>query len=392
MIKYPSHKKDLILITGGHLTPAVAVLSELRKRGFNNFLWVGHKYNQAGNKEFSPEYQTIKNSNIEFIDLKTGKIIRKWTRETFIYGLKQFYLVFVGLFKSLFIILNKKPKLILSFGGYLAVPIVIWAKFLGVKVITHDQVVTPGLANKIISRFADKILVSWESSKKFFNSNKTIFTGNPIRREIFLVKSNTLTKDFFNDLPILYITGGNQGANEINKRIFPILNMLLEDCNIIHQTGNSTTTNDYQKALDLQKNLPQQLRYRYLVKDYILADEIGEAFNKSNLIFSRAGGNTVVEILALGKLAIFMPIPWASHDEQTKNAEMVKSTGLGYILIQKDYLSAQTVYQTILLGLSQYKKEKGFDNRDLKIAIDNAKSLVVLDAPIRVVDEIESIL
>src|SRR6266404_3596182 len=99
-------KQSLILITGGHLTPALAVFSELRKRGYTNFIWVGHKYNQAGTNELSLEYKSVEAQNIKFIELKTGKLIRNCGLDTFIYGLKQFLLIFAGSFQSLWIIIR----------------------------------------------------------------------------------------------------------------------------------------------------------------------------------------------------------------------------------------------------------------------------------------------
>src|SRR5260221_7507301 len=280
-------KKSKILITGGHLTPAVAVIGELKKRGFTNFVWIGHKYNQQGNEELSPEYKTVESMGIKFIDLKTGKLYRKWTFQNFLSGIKQFFLIFFGLLKSLIIVLQERPKLILSFGGYLAVPIVFWGKISGSKVVTHEQTIVTGLANKIISKFANKILVSWENSLKFFPANKVILTGNPIRREVFYVKSNSLTETFDEKLPILLIFGGNQGSHEINIRVFEIIEKLLTDFNVIHQTGNSSVTNDYQSALDIRTNLPAHTQLRYTVKDYINSNEVGEALNKAHVILGR---------------------------------------------------------------------------------------------------------
>jgi UDP-N-acetylglucosamine--N-acetylmuramyl-(pentapeptide) pyrophosphoryl-undecaprenol N-acetylglucosamine transferase len=385
-------RKKLILVTGGHLTPAVAVLNELKKRGFLNFIWVGHKFNQAGNKELSPEFVTVKNLGIKFISLSTGKLTRKWTTKTLIPGIKNIFLLFWGFIKSFYIIIRYRPRLILSFGGYLAVPIVIIGRLFSSKVITHEQTIVVGLANKFISKFADKILISWESSKEFFDSKKTILTGNPIRRDIFITKSDSLTKSFDRKLPILLIYGGNQGSHEINKRVFEILNELLEDCNIIHQTGNSTVTNDYRKALDIKERLPFSFKHRYEVRDYILQDEVGEALNKSDLILGRSGANNVSEILALGKLCVLIPIPWASHDEQTKNAEFVAQIGLGYVLTQKDSLTSQTLYQTLLLGLNQLKSGKGFNGENLDKIKEVAKSKIILDAPQNVANEVEKLI
>lgn len=385
-------KNKLILITGGHLTPAVAVIDELRKRGYSNLLWVGQKHNQTGNKELSPEYNTIKNLEIPFINLKSGKIIRSTQFVDFFYILKNYILILIGLFSSIYIILKYRPNIVLSFGGYIAVPVVISAKIFRVKVVTHEQTLVVGLANKIISKFADKVLVSWDSSKKFFDPKKTVLTGNPIRRDIFIIKSNEITKDFDTNFPTLLIYGGNQGSHEINKRLFPIIEKLLPDCNIIHQTGNSTLTNDFKKAMELRDGLPNELKEKYVVRDYIGRENVGEVLNKSDLIFGRSGANNVSEILALGKLSILVPIPWSSHNEQELNAKYVVDTGLGYLLKQTDSLSSETVFQTIILGLNQLKTGKGFNGRQITECREIAKSKIILEAHQNVVKEIEKIL
>lgn len=383
---------NLILVTGGHATPALAVINELKSYGINNFLWVGNKSNQSGNKETSPEFKMINTLGIRFIDLKTGKLVRKWTPQTFIYGIKQFLLIFLGLFKSIYIVIKYRPKLVLSFGGYLAVPIVIISKLFGSKIITHEQVVVAGLANRLIARFADKVLISFETSSKFYNPKKTIFTGNPIRKEIFEIRSDNLTVNFNLDLPIIYITGGNQGANEINKRIFEIIEELILVCNVIHQTGNSTVTNDYNIAIQYKDKLPINLRDRYTVRDYILPNEIGEAMNKSNLIISRSGANTITEILALGKLSILVPIPWVSYNEQFKNAKLVENVGLGYILEQDNNLTSDILYKAIILGLEQNKINKGFNNLNLDECIKEGKKIIRLDGAKNVSDVVLKLL
>lgn len=385
-------KDKLILVTGGHLTPAVAVISELKKRSYDKFIWVGHKKNQHGNKEVSPEFTTINNLEIAFIDLKTGKLNRRWTLGTFFSGIKNLILIFIGIIQSFYIILKYKPALILSFGGYLAVPIVIVGKLFGRRVITHEQTITTGLANRIVSKFADKVLISWESSKKYFDQTKTVLTGNPIRREIFVIKSDTLSKEIDSNYPTLLIYGGNQGSHEINKRVFAILPELIKECNIIHQTGNSTVTQDNATAQKIKNDLPEEIRSRYIIRDYILQDEVGEALNKADLIFSRSGANSISEILALGKLSILMPIPWSSHNEQVLNANFVVETGLGYLINQSESLTPETVYQTILLGLNQLKTRKGFNGRSIDECREKAKSKIILDAPQRVSNEVEALL
>lgn len=384
-----SNKK--ILITGGHLTPALAVVSELKKRNISNILWVGHKYAQMGTTTPSAEYNQVTSLNIPFISLKTGKLIRDWSFSTFFYGIKNLFSIFLGFLQSFTIILKEKPDLVVSFGGYLALPVVISAKILGRKVITHEQTLVVGLANKIISKLADKVLVSWNESLKYFPKNKTNFTGNPIREDIFKVQQSTLLDELDTTLPILLVYGGNQGAHEINKRIFNILNDLVKDFNIIPQTGNSSVTKDNLQAVHVKASLPLELRNRYKPIEYINGTDVGAVLNKADILVSRSGANTISEILALGKLSILIPIPKTSHNEQTLNAQFVEKNGLAIHLAQ-DKLSEQKLYQTILLLRNQLKDNRSANNLDLNTVRESAKSLINMNAASNVVDVIEKYL
>lgn len=380
----------IILFTGGHSTPAFAVLDEMLKDHPNwTYLWVSEKHNQRGTKALSAEYQTItKKYKIPFISIRAGKIQRSWTFGTFLMGVSELFNLFIGLVQSLFVILKRKPNIVISFGGFLAVPIAFWAWVFRIPVVTHEQTIVTGLANKIIAIFSKKIFISFESSRRFFDPTKVVFTGNPIRKDVFEIRSK-ITSTLDKNLPIIYITGGNQGAHEINKRIFEIISDLLQIANVIHQTGNSTITNDFINATNLQEDLPENLKQRYIVKDYVHADEIGEIFNKADVILSRAGANSVLEILALGKLTVFIPIPWTSHDEQTKNAQMVATeTGLGLVLTQTDKLTPKDVLTALEKGLDCKGKSVGFNGESLDRCVEKGKSKVKLDAARNVVEEV----
>ena len=372
---------DKILITGGHLACAVAVLDGLVAKGFTNIVWVGAKYVQTDVYNNSAEYKLITGKNIKFIELNAGKLWRKVTIKTFSKAIKNFLLIPVGFFRARKIIVQEKPELIISFGGFLALPIVIAAKLSKIKVVTHEQTITVGLANKIISKFADKIFISFKQSVKYFPSKKVVYTGLPLRKEIF-----TKTTDFFkfkNNNPVIYVTGGNQGANTINWRLFKILPQLLGIANVIHQVGASTITNDLLNASQIKNQLTEEVRdnYYYYTNSF---DSIGEIFSKANIILSRSGANTVYEIMALGKLAVLIPIPWSSGQEQLLNAKLVASTGLGFILDQYDAMPPNELYQAIINSIEVYKNKNDFMGRPIEKAVEAARAQIKLDA----VDEI----
>ncbi len=368
-------KEKRILITGGHLTPALAVVTELKELGYSNFIWVGHKHAQVGDRGVSAEYLAVEKQLIPFVNLITGKLMRDVSFTKIPLFLWNFVKIGVGLVQSIYIIIRYRPKLILSFGGYLAVPLVVIAKIFRIKVITHEQTVVAGLANRIIAKFADRILLSWPSSTDFFPV-KAEMVGNPVRREILRAEKKKL---FDNELPVTYITGGNQGSAKINQTVWQVLPKLLEITNVIHQTGTSTHTKAYEKALEIKEQLDKSLGKRYVVHSYLHSKEVAEVLVSSDLVISRSGANTITELLVLGKVCILVPIPWTSHNEQGKNAEMVAGTGLGYILNESE-LAGESFLSAVTEQLAMIDTKKNKAGRDLTDIQTSAKKLVKEDA------------
>jgi UDP-N-acetylglucosamine--N-acetylmuramyl-(pentapeptide) pyrophosphoryl-undecaprenol N-acetylglucosamine transferase len=384
--------ENRIAIIGGHLTPALSVLEQLQIRGYEDIIWIGGKYSQTGNKNTSPEYQVVKNKNIKFVELKAGKLWRKLTFKSIIPGLINFLLIPYGFIKAFFIILYYQPDLVLSFGGYLALPLVISSKLLLKKSITHEQTIVTGTTNKYIAKFADIILVSWEKSLSYFPKNKTNFVGLPLRRSIYTQKENT--KIFDNNLPILFAVGGNQGSNTINWRLLKILPELLEHMNVIHLTGNSSLTQDFNKAVYLRESLSTELKSRYLVKEHAFDTEYDYAkyLASSDIVLSRAGANTIAEILYMGKLSVLIPIPWSSHNEQQLNAELVASTGLGFVIKQTNDLEPITIKHAIDKALANHQKGTSFSGQTIAESRIIARKFIHEDASQKFVMYIERLL
>jgi UDP-N-acetylglucosamine--N-acetylmuramyl-(pentapeptide) pyrophosphoryl-undecaprenol N-acetylglucosamine transferase len=373
-------KKDSkVFIIGGHLTPALALVEYMREQGIVNIIWVGARYVQTGSKVESFEYSEVTKQNIPFVEFGTGKLWRKWTYKTMLYGLYNLLMIPLGFLSGLILLLRERPKLIIGFGGYIQVPLLFWAKFLKIPSAIHEQTVTIGTANKRSIPLVDKIFVSWKDSLKNFPAEKTILSGNPIRKLIL----DPLVLDykiFNNNKPIILVTGGNQGSNTINWRLLTFLPDLLVKANVIHQVGNSEVTGDLEKAQDIAINLPDDLRHSYKYFSGDFSSEFTKYLKTADLIVCRAGANTVSEILALEKLAILIPIPWSSQEEQLKNAELVAKTGLGYIIKQYDAMPPSELFQAIDFALGQIEKGLDFLGRDIKEAKKSTKETLILNA------------
>lgn len=365
-----------IVITGGHHSSALPVIKELKKRHPKlQIFWFGHKKALARNKNNSLEYQEITALKIPFYDLKAGKFYRSFNP---IKILKIPY----GFLQSIYLLLKIKPEVVLSFGGYLAVPVVLAGKILGIKTVTHEQTVVLGYANKFISKFVDRVVYTWPQSDKYFPVEKSVMVGLPLREEIFHAQSYKFPIE--NNLPTVYLTAGKTGSHLLNMAVFENMESILKKFNLIHQTGDYSKYNDYEKLKEkyhtLEESSAEELPGKYFPEKFIYAENIGEAFSKANFIISRSGAHTCYEVLALEKPAVFIPLPHVSHNEQYKNALKVKDLGLAEILPQSK-LSGEELLKFISNfsdNLSLYRLHK--------------KDVLVKNSAQKIVDELEEVL
>lgn len=366
--------KPKVLITGGHLTPALAVAEELEERiGKDHLIWVGTKYTTTENTETSAEFNTISRLGFRFVNLNSGKLFRKWNKFTIKSALYNLYLIPVGFVRAAKIIYKEQPDIVMSFGGYLAVPICFWARLKSIKVYTHEQTLTTGLANKIVARFSSKVFVSWKENLKDYSEDKAVFTGNPLP-DIFKKAYKLPQKKLFNnDLITIMITGGNQGSHRINEAVKPILLKLLRNCNVIHQSGNTSPTYDYTELKKLEEKF-KDMRGKYLVYDYDSTIDHALQMRNSDLVISRAGANTITVLSLYKQKAILIPIPWSSKNEQLLNAKYYEKTGLGTVL-EQDKLTPDSLLTLIEQMLNQ--------NNSLTVLKEIA---IPLDAEIKICD------
>lgn len=353
-----------LLFTGGHHNGAVSLIDWLVKKDRDiSYVWVGRK--------MSAEYKDVTSRNVKFYNLIAGKLFRA---RSILYLHKIIWnllLIPVGCLMSLVILIIEKPALIISFGGYLALPVVFMGKLLGIPAVTHEQTTTIGLANKLIYRFVNKVYVSWPV--KFYPSNyrnKMVFTGLALRNVL------TETKDKFvfnNNDPVIYVTGGKSGSAVINNYIFNNIDELTEKCNIIWSVGASNTDNDvciYENAIT---NLSKHKSTKVVLREYFKEDEIGRVFNTFDLAISRGGAHVIYELLALERPAIIIPIPWSSSNEQSKNADYFKESGLGIVIDQESTSDAEfleIVFNT-LTSLNKFKLR----NSSYKVVMNGQEKL-----------------
>lgn len=357
-----------IIITGSHFTPAQAVIEELKKDKNVQIVYFGRKYTREGDKSPSVESQVLPGLGVKFIPVIAGRLQRSFT----IHTLPSLIKIPVGFLQAFYLLLRERPNVILSFGGYSAVPTVISAWLLSIPIIIHEQTLVPGLANTISSWFADKIAVSFKENE-FFKKNRVVVTGNPMRKELF---GNTKSADFDKiladakkeKLPVILITGGNQGSHLINQTVFNCLDQLNKKAYIIHQTGDSKF-NDFEKLEEAR----QRLKYsgRYKVRKWIDGGDFGVILKNTDLVVSRAGINTLLELAYFSVPTLVIPIPYIYKNEQMVNARFFEKLGLVKILLQDD-TNAKTLEENINQMIDRLPQ--------LRQGAEGAKSLANSDA------------
>lgn len=335
-----------IVIVGGHLAPALSIIERLPTA--NQILFIGRKYALEGDKAFSLEYQKITSLGIKFVNLTTGRLQRKFTR----YTLYSLFKLPIGFLQALKILSNFRPDVIACFGGYVQIPVVAAAYILHIPVITHEQTLKAGLANKLVAPFIKTICISWPESAKYFPPQKTILTGLPLNKEFF-PKPN-VSKDA--SRKIIYITGGSLGAHAINILIEGTLRKLLERFYLIHQTGDAKEYDDYGRLEKIKGRLPKNLQDKYKLVKFIDPKATAGIMNSADLIISRSGMNTVAELMYLEKPCLLIPLPHGQASEQLENAALLEDLGIAVVLRQEE-VTPEILYSQIMQYFAKLNKE-----------------------------------
>ncbi|MDP1722636.1 MAG: UDP-N-acetylglucosamine--N-acetylmuramyl-(pentapeptide) pyrophosphoryl-undecaprenol N-acetylglucosamine transferase [Candidatus Gottesmanbacteria bacterium] len=333
-------KQPLICVTGGHLTPALAVIEEIQRIHPDwHMFFIGRRKTFEGAEMRSEEERLVRALGIPFYGLTTGRFQRSWSPFTLLSFLK----IPFGVVTAFLWLMRYRPSIILSFGGYIALPVVLAGKILNIPVITHEQTTDLGLSNRIIARMAGRVLLARD-------------VGVPIRRALFSPLGEyhfSLLPD--TEFPILYITGGSTGAQSLNALIYPLLPALSKSFYIIHQVG----AKDMENALRARDGMAREDRYRYVPVSYIDVRELSWIYHNTSFLIGRSGANTTAEVAALGIPALFIPLPWAADDEQKKNAQSLGDKGMAAVLDQRTLTGEILLTQINIMmkSIHHYKKK-----------------------------------
>lgn len=299
--------------SSGHVTPNLAIIKQLQHENVPIF-YIG-TYTGI-------EKELIQKANIPYFPISSGKLRRYFSWENFIDPFK----ILKGLVQAYFILRKQKPKVIFSKGGFVTFPVAVAAKLNRIPVVVHESDFIPGLANKLVFPFAEKICVTFEETKNNIKyKSKIAVTGAPIREEFFQGNKENALKLFSldNTRKTILIIGGGLGSAIINQTIYVCLPELLKNYNVIHLTGKGK----------INPEIPSQKNY---VQTEYLHNELFDAMALADLVISRAGSNALYELILLKKKHILIPLSQkASRGDQIDNANYFAKKGLSYVIAEE---------------------------------------------------------
>lgn len=306
--------------TGGHLFPGIAIANEFRAQNPETrvcFISTGNPLEKSVLSKAGFDLECIQVAGIK------GRGI--WNQITSALKIPG------AIFAAMRILKAFSPDLIIGLGSYSAGPVVIGAWLLRIPIAIHEQNILPGITNRILARFADRIFISFENTQLDRNPAKVYWTGNPVRNEILQaadrVSGKTTPEAAMKRFTVLII-GGSQGAHRINMVMIEALKHLRkpDQLHFVHQTG-AADENDVREAY--RSNSINATARAFF-------DDMAELYQMADLIICRAGATTVAEITALGKAAIFIPFPFAADDHQTLNASDLANDGAAELIFEQE--------------------------------------------------------
>ncbi len=317
-----------ILMTGGgtagHVTPNIALMPLLKEKGYE-IVYIGSKH--------GIEKKLIENEGIPYYGISSGKLRRYFDLKNF----SDLIRVTLGFFEALGLMRKLKPDVVFSKGGFVTVPVVWAARFNRIPIVLHESDYTPGLANKLAMPYAKAVCTTFQATATAIKGGKGVWTGSPIRKEILSGHPLRALKycGFDGEKPVVLVTGGSLGARALNKVVRESLPEVLADFHVVHLCGKG----------NLDPTLSGKAGYFQL--EYA-SKEMADLLALADIIVSRAGANTLSELLALRKPNILVPLPAAgSRGDQILNAKSFESEGYSYVLPQEE-LTAEQLYNSLL--------------------------------------------
>lgn len=297
--------------TGGHIYPALAFIRYVQKiQPDSEFLYVGtHR---------GLENKIVPETGISFKTIKIQGFKRKLSLD----NIKTVQLFLESIKRSKEILREFKPDVVIGTGGYVSGSVVYAAARMKIPTIVHEQNSVPGMTNKFLSRFADRVGICFPDAAQYFPESKTVLVGNPRAQEVVTSGKSEVLEQYalLPDIPTVLIFGGSQGALKINQAVIQALPKFSQkDYQVLYASGDRYY-NEIKEKFDVEK-INRNLSLQPYIKN------MTDVMANVDLLIGRAGATSIAELTALGLPAILIPSPYVTNDHQTKNAQSLVNAG-----------------------------------------------------------------
>lgn len=342
--------------TGGHIYPALAIINKIKEKEPNSeVLYIGTKDRM--------EADIIPKANIPYLGIEMQGLNRK------------------NIFKNFSVLNNTRknikylkkeikkfnPDIVIGVAGYVTTPVIYAAKKLGYKTFIHEQNSIPGVSNKFLSRYADRIGISLEASKEYFPKDKVVFTGNPRSEEVLSkpkVSKDKLGLNLTNNKKLVLIVMGSLGSTTMNiklKETLPLFDG--KDYEVVFVTGKGY----YEEYKDIKVSNN--------VKIVAYLDNMADVIKNTDLIISRAGASSIAEITALGLPSILIPSPYVTHNHQYKNAKVLENAN-ACVIMEEDKFNKEELVSKIDEILNDQKLYNSLKENCSKLGVSNSATKI----------------
>lgn len=340
--------------TGGHIYPALSIVKTIKEKEPNSeILYIG-THNRM-EKDIVPKY------GYHYESLEIYGFSKRYIQR----DIKDIGLIIKAKKKCIRLLKEFKPDIVIGVGGYVTFPVILAAHQLKIKTFIHEQNSIPGKSNKMLSKIADKIGVSFSDSLKYFPKEKCLLTGNPCSERALSLTPISKTKYglHYNKKSVLMVQG-SLGSEMMNKKMASFLDSVdNEKYEILYITGKEYY-DDY-SMLAFSKN----------VKIVPYVDDLSALLKDIDVVVTRAGASITSELMALGKPSIFIPSPYVANNHQYYNALSIEKVGAG-IMIEEKELTPELLKEKINYLLNNTKEVKEMENNLKKMAITNSSTII----------------
>jgi len=322
--------------TAGHVTPNIALLSALAEKGYEAHYIGSHNGIERG---------LISQLGVPYYGISSGKLRRYFAIKNF----TDLFRITKGLNDARNVLKQIKPDIVFSKGGFVVVPVAVAAHFMGIPLVIHESDITPGLATRLVMPFAKSVCTSFPETLFHVAEGKGVLTGSPLRSSLWNgSKPEGMQLCGFDSLPakpVILVMGGSLGSVVINQQIFKILPKLLNDFHVIHLCGKG--------------NIKEDSRPGYAPFEYA-QEEMPHMLAAADIVISRAGANTIFELLALKKPNLLIPLSKAaSRGDQILNAASFEKQGFSKVIQEEEISTLHESLLKLYAEQDKYAKQMG---------------------------------